>query len=48
METDPHFADWASDVGAGRDTAYGVADRIVRAIFNKVPMPKGEPNNVDD
>ena len=48
METDPRFADWAGDVGAGRETAYGVADRIVRAIFNKVPMPKGEPNNVDD
>lgn len=37
METDPRFAGWASDVGAGRETAYGVADRIVRAIFNRVP-----------
>ena len=41
IETDPHFARWASDVKAGRETAYSVADRIIRAIFNKVP--EGEP-----
>ncbi len=41
METDPRFPRWAREVGAGRETAYGVADRIIRAIFNSVP--EGEP-----
>lgn len=41
IETDPRFARWAGDVGAGRETVYGVADRIIHAILNKVP--EGEP-----
>ncbi len=41
IETDPRFERWAGEVGAGRETAYGVADRIIHAILNKVPG--GEP-----
>ena len=37
METDPRFPRWAGEVGRGGETTYGVADRIIRAIFNSVP-----------
>lgn len=43
MEADPDMSRWARDVGAGRETAYGVADRIIRTIFRGVP--EGEPSD---
>ena len=48
METDPRFSRWASEVGAGRETAYGVADRIIRAIFGRVPEGEPETQPEDD
>ena len=47
METDPRFVGWASEVGAGRETAYGVADRIIRAIFDRVPKDGPEDQDED-
>ncbi len=48
MDAEPHFARWASDVGAGRETAYGVADRIIRAILNEVPEGEPQAHHGDD
>lgn len=42
IEADPRFERWAGDVGAGRETAYGVADRIIHAILNRVPEDEPE------
>ena len=48
MESDPHFARWAGEVGAGRETAYGVADRVIRAIFKQVPEGRPRAHGEDD
>ena len=37
MESSPHLPQWITDVRAGTETAYSVADRIVTAILNRVP-----------
>lgn len=52
MDAEPDFARWAREVAAGRRTAYGVADGIVRAIFNSVaesePQARGTRSDVHD
>ena len=48
METDPRFPRWTREVGAGRETAYGVADRIIRAIFNSLPEREPQAHLEDD
>lgn len=37
MEGHPRLAAWTSDVRAGTETAYSVADRIIPAILGRVP-----------
>ena len=52
MDAEPDFDRWAREVAAGRRTAYGVADGIVRAIFNSVaesePQARGTRSDVHD
>ena len=48
MDADPRFARWAREVAAGRKTAYGVADGIIRAIFNTVPDSEHQAHHQGD
>ena len=52
LDAEPDFDRWAREVAVGRRTAYGVADGIVRAIFNSVaesePQARGARSDVHD